>query len=143
MSAVGDGRSGLRRRPDMRATGAIAAIVAGVVLALAGCGDDGDSTDATSGPAPAAGAPAVLPGGGLSVGEAIATDAEPPLAVSGWIVKSGSGARLCSDYDSGRDEPCGEPSLALEGDLMAKDGEQVSVLGAVEGDTFVVSSTVR
>jgi hypothetical protein len=41
------------------------------------------------------------------------------------------------------DEPCGEPSLGLEGDVEHAAGERVSLLGAVEGNAFVVSSTVR
>ena len=94
-----------------------------------------------SGGSPSAGA--VTPGGGLSVAEAIATDADPPLAVSGWIVGTGDDARLCSSYEPEADEPCGEPSLGLEGDVEHAAGKRVSLLGAVEGNAFVVSSTVR
>ena len=36
-----------------------------------------------------------------------------------------------------------EPSLALEGVVAQGTGEKVSLLGAVDGDTFVVSSTVQ
>ena len=85
----------------------------------------------------------VLPGGGLSVAEAIATDAEPPLAVGGWVVGSGADARLCSGYKAAASAPCVEPSLALEGAGSETSGTQVSLLGAVEGDTFVVSSNVQ
>lgn len=109
------------------------------VLGLAGCGDDSPSVATT----PSSSSGAVLPGGGLSVGEAISTDADPPLAVRGWVVGSGSDARLCSGYNAGADEPCVEPSLALEGAGSEGNGAQVSLLGAVEGDTFVVSSTVQ
>jgi len=85
----------------------------------------------------------VLPGGGLSVAEAISTAAEPPLAVGGWVVGSGSDARLCSDYDAGASDPCVEPSLTLENAGSVESGTRVSLLGAVEGDAFVVSSTVQ
>ena len=85
----------------------------------------------------------MLPGGGLSVAEALATDAEPPLAVSGWLVRTEAGARLCSSYTADADEPCGEPSLALEGDVEGETGAEVSLLGSVEGGRLVVSPTVQ
>ena len=125
----------------MRGTRAALLLVATVsaALALTGCG--GDSTADPATPPPSSGM--VLPGGGLSVAEAIATDAEPPLAVGGWIVASGDDARLCSGYAAAAAEPCVEPSLALEGTGSEASGTRVSLLGAVEGDTFVVSSTVQ
>lgn len=110
-----------------------------VVLGLAGCG--GDSAAVPSTPSSPSGA--VLPGGGLSVAEAISTDADPPLAVAGWIVASGGGARLCSGYNAGASAPCIDPSLALKAATAVVNGTKVSLLGAVEGDTFVVSSTVK
>lgn len=122
----------------MRVIGA--AVIAAAVLGVTGCGG-GETSDNESSGAPSAGA--VLPGGGLSVAEAIATDADPPLAVSGWVVGSGDELRLCSSYDSDAEDPCGEPSLALEGEVEQGSGEQASLLGAVEDGTFVVSSTVR
>lgn len=127
-----------RRSPHGLPVLLVAAVVAaGGVLALAGCGSDAD--DATTGPSSGA----VLPGGGLSVAEAIATDAEPPLAVSGWVVRADGDARLCSSYEPDADDPCGAPSLALDGEVEAETGEQVSLLGAVENGTFVVSTTTR
>ncbi len=109
------------------------------ILAISGCGDD-SSPDATD---PSSSSGAVLPGGGLTITEAIATDADPPLAVRGWVVGSGGDARLCSGYNAGADEPCVEPSLALEGSGLEANGTQASLLGAVEDETFVVSSTVQ
>lgn len=116
-----------------------ALVVASLVLLLSGCGDDSPREQA----APSASSGAVIPGGGLSVAEAIATEAEPPLAVSGWVVGSGDEARLCSGYDASADEPCLEPSLALVGADSEPGAAKVSVFGAVEGDTFVVNSTVQ
>lgn len=117
----------------------ILVLVVSVALVLTGCG--GDSAAVATTPSPSSGA--VLPGGGLSVAEALSTDAEPPLAVSGWVVGSGDDARLCSGYDAGASTPCVEPSLALEGADSETSGTHVSLLGAVEGDAFVVSSTVQ
>ncbi len=108
---------------------------------LAGCG--GEDPSSTGSPTTSAPSGAVLPGGGLSVAEAIATDAEPPLAVTGWVVRNSDGPRICSSYTPGADEPCGKPSLALEGEVTQGTGEKVSLLGAVDGDAFVVSSTVQ
>lgn len=133
-----DGQEKRRRMGGMRAP-ILLTLGASVVLGLAGCGSD----SAAVATAPSPSAAAVLPGGGLSVAEAISTDAEPPLAVSGWVVGSGDGARLCSGYNAGSGEPCTEPSLALVGAGSEASGTQVSLLGAVEGDTFVVSSTVQ
>ena len=116
----------------------VTAVALAAAFALAGCGSDADDT-ATSDPSSGA----VLPGGGLTVAEAIATDAEPPLAVSGWVVRADGDARLCSSYAPDAEEPCGAPSLALEGEVEAENGEQASVLGAVENGTFVVSTTSR
>ncbi len=107
-----------------------------VTLVLAGCGRDPAAVPTTS----SSSSGAVLPGGGLSVAEAISTDAEPPLAVGGWVVGAGGDARLCSGYNAGASEPCVEPSLALEAASSVVNGTQVSLLGAVEGDTIVVNS---
>ena len=120
-------------------TALLLAVGVATVLVLAGCGSDSAAVPSTSSPS----SRAVLPGGGLSVAEAISTDAEPPLAVGGWVVGSGAGARLCSGYDAGASKPCVEPSLALEGASSEVNGTHVSLLGAVEGGTFVVSSTVQ
>jgi hypothetical protein len=110
-------------------------VASGLVLAACGGGDD----ESQSGPS--SGAP--LPGGGLSVAEAIDSTAEPPLAVSGWVVRSGDEARLCSSYEPDADDPCGAPSLVLEGDEEHASGDQVSLHGAVEDGRFVVSSATR
>jgi hypothetical protein len=110
-------------------------------FALAACG--GDDASSLDSPATSSSSGAVLPGGGLSVAEAIATDAEPPLAVTGWLVRTDEGLRICSSYTANADEPCGEPSLAIVGDVGQSTGEKVSLLGSVEGETFVVSSSVQ
>lgn len=109
-------------------------------FALAACGGGGRSSGDAPAP-PASGA--VLPGGGLSVAEALATEAEPPLAVRGWLVRTDAGPRICSRYAPNADEACGEPSLALVGDVAGETGEEVSLLGSVDGGTFVVSPTVQ
>ncbi len=125
----------------MRGMGAALLLGAAVsaALGLTGCGGGSAADPAT--PPPSSGM--VLPGGGLSIAEAISTDAEPPLAVGGWVVGSGDDARLCSGYAAAAAEPCVEPSLSLEGAHSEASGTRVSLLGAVEGDTFVVSSTVQ
>jgi len=116
-----------------------AVVAASVVLVLAGCGGAAPSVVT----APPSSSGAVLPEGGLSVAEAISTDSDPPLAVAGWVVGSGGHARLCSGYDADANVPCLEPSLSLAGAVSEASVTQVSLFGAVEGGTFVVSSTVQ
>ena len=133
-----DGLMGDRTVPRARRrAAALGALLLVASLAATGCGGGEEQTSSAS---PSSGA--VLPGGGLSVAEAMATDAEPPLAVTGWVVRNGGGARICSSYDPHAAKRCGEPSLALEGMVGGKTGEQVSLLGSIRGDTFVVTSTV-
>lgn len=136
---VSDEDARRRRISGMRAIAAIPVAAVALSLALVGCG--GAAPEQTTVGQPSSGA--VLPGGGLTVAEAIATSAEPPLAVTGWVVGTDGKARLCSTYDAAADEPCGAPSLALRGDVAAKSGEKVTVFGAVEGEAFAVSSTVQ
>lgn len=79
----------------------------------------------------------------MSVAEALSTDADPPLAVAGWVVGSGADARLCSGYVAGASKPCTEPSLALAGAGDVENGTHVGLLGAVQGRSFIVSTTVQ
>ena len=121
---------------------ALATLVVAVVVGLGavGCGSDAPN-GSTAAVQPSSGA--ILPGGGLSVAQAIASDADPPLAVSGWVVGSGKEARLCTDYSAGAAEPCIEPSLSLVGAGSQAEGTKVSLLGAVQGTTFVVASNAQ
>lgn len=117
--------------------------VAASVLALAACGG-GDG--GTSGPS--AGAP--VPGGGLSVEEALASEVEEPLLVKGYVIGRADELRLCSAILESYPPQCGEPSLRIEGDVgvdLQEEGdarwtdEQVSVPGEVEDGTIRVSET--
>jgi hypothetical protein len=126
----------------MRARKAMAAaVVAGWSVALlAGCG--GADTSGDTGAVTSAGAPAPV-GGGLSVAEAKATAADPPLAVGGRVVVVDGTPRLCSGYEPDADPSCLEPSLEVVGGDRVADGTAVILLGAVEGDRFVVDSRVN
>lgn len=117
---------------------ALAAVAA--VLGLAGCGGSGDDAEPAGG-APAAGA--AIPGGGLTIAEAITSTAEGPLLVKGYLVAAGGGLRLCADapvsYSVRR---CGEPSLRVEGYEEKTDpAAQVSLLGAVADGVLTVEPT--
>ncbi|HXG75957.1 MAG TPA: hypothetical protein VNJ53_05255, partial [Gaiellaceae bacterium] len=68
------------------------ALLAALALGLAGCG--GGSEDAARDGAPSAAAP--IPGGGLSVEEALASPLEGPLAVAGYLLERDGELRLCS-----------------------------------------------
>jgi hypothetical protein len=102
------------------------------VVALAGCGGADEPDDA----GPSAGAP--IPGGGLTVSEAIASDLEGPLQVKGYVIDG----RLCEAILESQPPQCGEPSLRIEGDVPdVRADEQVSVIGDVEGDAIRISET--
>ena len=104
------------------------------VLLLAGCGGD-DSRQ----PPPSAGAP--IPGGGLSVQEAIDSDLDGPLLVRGYLIERDGELRLCEAILESSPPQCGEPSLRVEGDAPSASEERVSLLGEVRGGTITVSET--
>jgi hypothetical protein len=112
------------------------------VVALAGCGGGGDAQTDTRGPS--AGVP--IPGGGLTVSEAIASGLEGPLQVKGYVIDG----RLCEAILESYPPQCGEPSLRIDGDVEADfedergvrwTDEQVSVLGEVEDGVIRISET--
>jgi hypothetical protein len=114
------------------------------MLALAGCGGGGGGEAQTATRDPSAGVP--IPGGGLTVSEAIASDLEGPLQVKGYVI----GDRLCEAILESHPPQCGEPSLRIEGEVDAdfrEEGgvrwtdEQVSVLGEVEDGVIRISET--
>jgi hypothetical protein len=110
----------------------LGAIVA--ALALAGCGGS-DAEPASS--TPVAGA-AVLEGG-LTIAEAIASTAEGPLLVKGYLFDDDGKLRLCT---SGGADGCGEPSLRVEGNVVFILGaEQTSLLGEVADGVLTVDPT--
>lgn len=123
-------------------------------LMLAGCGASAGG-EAARPPAPAPPASAQpIPGGGLSIDEALATDAEGPLAVKGALVATGADVRLCSTLAESYPPQCGGSSLSVRGlDLGSIDGlerasgvawaERVSLLGDVRDGVLVVDPTVR
>lgn len=120
-------------------------------LAAGGCGASGGDDAAPGQPPPAAGTPG--PGGGLTVREALETDADGPLMVRGTLIAEGDDVRLCYAVAESYPPQCGRPWLRVEGlDLATVDGLQeaenvrwtereVSLLGDVEGDVLRVSKT--
>lgn len=109
------------------------------VVALAGCGGDTDDPQAGSTDAPSAGAP--IPGGGLSIEEAMESELEGPLMVRGYLIERDGDLRLCEAILESSPPQCGEPSLQVEGTAPAASEERVSLLGEIEGDTITVSET--
>ena len=138
---------------------AAAALIAAV--GLAACG--GSERAATVVPtqekppasAPSAGAP--IPGGGLSIQEAIDSALAGPLMVKGFVVADGQGSvQLCSALLESYPPQCGEPSLRVQGLALESVDEivqpadvapaawtptEVSLLGDVESGVITVSST--
>ena len=125
----------------MRTLPSLAALL---VLVLSGCGGSGDSASdsATDSSGPVSqGAP--VPGGGLSIQEAIASDLDGPLMVKGYLIERNGAARLCSAILESSPPQCGEPSLRVDGPAPAASEEQISLLGEVAGETIVVSETAQ
>lgn len=120
------------------------AVVAGaLVLALAGCGGTDSADDGQTGAAAPPAAGAAIPGGGLTVAEAMATTAAGPLQVKGFLVRVGDDLRLCTTRGGGYAPPCGEPSLKVAGYQGDAGTEQVSLLGDVDDGVLTIDLTVR
>ena len=132
--------------------------VLALALIAAGCGGgpDGGSSAGTEPPAagpvaPSAGAP--IPGGGLTVEEAIASTLEGPLMVAGYLVATGDDVRLCSALAESYPPQCGGASLVVEGldpagveGLKSEGGvswtdSPFSILGDIEDGVLTVSET--
>lgn len=108
------------------------------VLALAACGG-GEDEQADPAPAPSAGA--AIPGGGLSIQEALDSDLEGPLLVRGYLIERDGEPRLCDAILESSPPQCGEPSLRVEGSAPPASEERVSLLGDVNDGTITVSGT--
>lgn len=109
------------------------------LLTLAACGGGNGDTRADSTTAAPAGAP--IPGGGLSVREALDSDLDGPLMVRGYLVERDGELRLCEAILESSPPQCGEPSLRVEGPAPAASETRVSLLGEVEDGTITVSET--
>lgn len=130
----------------------LAALVVFLAVALAACGGSTGSGTTANGSAPA-------PGKSLSIAEALASTAEGPLLVEGFLVAPGGGeVRLCSALAESYPPQCGGPSLVVVGlDLSTIEGlvstsqpdlAQVSwtetaivILGELEDGVLTVSAT--
>ena len=125
-----------------RAFGSLAvALMVSLALAAAGCG--GSSPDETpDGGVPASGA--AIPGGGLTIADAMVTAAQGPLLVTGYLIERDGELRLCSAILESYPPQCGEPSLEVQGDVDDDlIGERVSLVGDVEDGVLTVSATTQ
>jgi hypothetical protein len=116
---------------------AIATLAFALALGLAGCGGSAEPEPA----APSAGA--VAPGRELTVQEAVDFDGAEPVMVKGYLIERAGELRLCSAILESYPPQCGDPSLQVEGDDLEGSEQQVSLLGTVEGERFLVSTTSR
>ena len=149
-----------------RARLAVPLAAAALVLSVAACGGGGNEDGVPAPQPPTAPAPdsppssgAPIPGGGLSIDEALASTLTGPLMVKGYIVApAGEPVRFCSALLESYPPQCGGPSLVVEGiDLSTVEGltetsdpslaqvqwsdAEVSLLGAVEDGTLTLSTT--
>ena len=109
------------------------------VLALTACGGGGEGKQAETAPAPSAGA--AIPGGGLSIQEAIDSDLDGPLLVRGYLIERDGELRLCEAILESSPPQCGEPSLRVDGQTPPASEERVSLLGEVGDGAITVSET--
>jgi hypothetical protein len=121
------------------------------VLALTACG--GGDNDAEPQPAQPQGSAGLGAGPGISIDEALASDSAEPLLVNGNLLAQGEEIRLCSALAESFPPQCGGSSLQVEGlkleevDSLVTEGDAswtdrpIQLLGTVEDDTLVVSST--
>ena len=130
-----------------------------LALATAACGgsDESSGSGDPAGASPLAGAP--IPGGGLTIAEALASELDGPLMVKGFLVApDGQPVQLCSTLLESYPPQCGGDSLVVEGlDLATVNGltktddpslarvtwsdSEMSLLGSVEDGVLTVSST--
>ncbi|MEX0817137.1 MAG: hypothetical protein WD027_06810 [Gaiellales bacterium] len=121
------------------------------VLALAACGGGNEEVEPQPTQPPATAGIAMGPG--ISIEEAIASDLEGPLLVNGNLLAEGDEVRLCDALAESFPPQCAGPQLRVEGlkldevDGLVREGEvawtdrPIQLLGDVEGDTLVVSTT--
>jgi hypothetical protein len=129
-------------------------------LCITACGSDPQATPPPTqaeSPASTPSAAAPIPGGGLSIQEAIHSTLAGPLIVKGFVVANGQGAvQLCSALAESYPPQCGGPSLEVIGlDLATVEGLSrdetspdrawtetvISLLGNVEAGSITVSET--
>lgn len=120
------------------------------VLALAACGGDEEVEPQPAQPPATAGLGA---GPGISIDQAMASDLEGALLVNGNLLAQGDMIRICSALAESFPPQCSGASLRVQGlnlnevDGLVTEGEvawtdrPIQLLGDVEGDTLVVSTT--
>jgi len=121
------------------------------VLALPACG--GGETEPQPQPAQPPATAGIAAGTGLSIEEAIDSDLDGPLLVNGNVLAVGDEVRFCSALAESFPPQCANASLRIEGlnldevDGLVREGstawtdQPIQLLGNVEGDTLVVSTT--
>lgn len=96
-------------RPTRLTVGAVVVIVG---LVAASCSSNtGTDYNSSEGDSSVSGLP--IPGGGLSVGEAIAYSGTQVVAVFGFLIADDSEARLCERVMESLPPQCGEPSVRI------------------------------
>lgn len=148
---AGDAAADLPVNPDPNGSGQIAgACLEGEPDCNDTPGDlppPGDSADEPLAPSPA------LVNGGLTVSEALATDAEGAIAVQGFLLVADGTSLLCDALAESFPPQCGGPSIEITGyeealgaPITSAQGvswteESVGFLGEIVDGTFVVDPT--
>lgn len=121
---------------------ALSVLAAGLVLALAAAGCGGGSPSETAGAPSSSALP--VPGGGLTVEEALASTLEEPLAVAGYLLEQDGELRLCTAILESYPPQCGQPSLLVRGQVdRSQIGHKVTLVGEVAGGVLSVGETTK
>lgn len=145
-------------RMPSRSIRRLVVIAALVALAAGACGGDpsgdigGPAADRSTAGSPTDMQAAPAPDGGLTVSEALDSDLEGPLTVTGFLVEADGEVRLCETILESYPPQCGQPSLTVEGvDPSAFQGAQtqegvtwvegVSLTGKIVDGTLRISPT--
>jgi hypothetical protein len=78
--------------------------------------------------------------GPVSVSKAIERSSDEPQHVSGYVIERNGVPRFCEAILESFPPQCGEPSLRLVGTVAAAPEEHVTLLGTVDGETFVLAT---
>jgi hypothetical protein len=137
----------------MRTISLFAAVLA--AAALAGCGGEDTTDDASGGAGSVPQTSGLAAGPGISIEQALAADTDEPLLVNGNLLAQDGEVRLCYALAESFPPQCGGPSLVVEGlkleevDGLITEGDvswtdrPMQLLGVVEDGTLTVSENVQ
>ena len=123
----------MRREP----TTILGLLIVVLALAVAACGTPNDSGDDASLPTDASGSGDQPIDGAVSLGEALAYMGRDPIAVEGFVVIDGAGARICESLAESFPPQCGGAHLDITNPGVLTDLPLVEEASTQWTDTYV------